>query len=338
MRVAVFDIHNFERKPLEEANRKFGHELTYFEPRLTPQTAVLAKSFSCVCSFANDRVNKESLEILYAGGTRLIALRSAGFNHVDIVAAVELGISVVRVPEYSPYAVAEHATALLLSLNRKIPKAHTRVHELNFSLDGLVGFDLHGKTVGIIGVGRIGSVMAQIMRGFGCRVLLNDLNPNAELAAGIGARFVDLPEIYLESDIVSLHVPLTPETRYLIGTRALGQMKKGVYLINTGRGALVDSRALIQALKSGHVGGAGLDVYEEEENVFFHNLSDQILQDDVLARLLTFPNVIITAHQAFLTEEALSNIAETTLQNIYDFENERPLKNQVGPEKVRAAA
>lgn len=320
---------------MAEANRKHGHALTYFEARLTSQTASLANGFPCVSSFAHDRVDREAIRVLREGGTKLIATRSAGFNHIDLQAAADQGIVVVRVPEYSPFAVAEHAVCLLLALNRKIVRANSRVRELNFSLDGLVGFDLNGKTVGVIGVGRIGAVMARILRGFGCRVLLHDACPAGDFAASIEASFVPLETLYRESDAISLHIPLTPQTHYLIDEKALARMKRGVYLINTGRGGLVDTKALIQALKSGHVGGAGLDVYEEEDNVFFENLSDKILQDDVLARLLTFPNVLVTAHQAFLTKEALENIAETTLQNVSDFEAGRALANRVGPDKYR---
>jgi D-lactate dehydrogenase len=258
----------------------------------------------------------------------LIALRSAGFNHVDLSAAARLNIPVVRVPEYSPYAVAEHAVTLVMALNRKIHRAHARVREWNFSLDGLVGFDLHGKTVGIVGTGRIGQVAARIFRGFGCEVLAYDARPDTTFAEQTGVSYCELPRMYRESHIISLHVPLTPQTRHMVDDEALALMKPGVFLINTGRGALIDSPALLKALKSGHLGAAGLDVYEEEEGVFFQDLSGQIVQDDVLARLLTFPNVLITSHQAFLTCEALGNIAQTTLQNISAFEQGGPLLNQ----------
>lgn len=329
MKVAFFDTHKFERRIFEKANGAFHHELTFFEHRLQKETAVLADRFPCICSFVNDKLNSDSLSILKNGGVKLVALRSAGFNHVDLKAAKELGLTVVRVPEYSPYAVAEHAVALLLTLNRKIHRSYFRVRELNFSLEGLEGMDLHGKTVGVIGVGRIGGVFAKIMNGFGCEVLLHDLRPDLELSHQLGARYTGLDEIYSKSDIISLHVPLNQKTRYLINSASLSKMKKGVFLINTGRGALVNTKDLIQSLKSGHLGGAGLDVYEEEEQVFFEDHSNEVLQDDVLARLLTFPNVIITSHQAFLTQEALANIAETTLANISDFEKGNPLKNQV---------
>ncbi len=329
MKVAIFDTHRFEKEFFEKANINFQEALTFFEPRLTEQTAKLAAGFDVVCSFANDRLNSKTLSILNSYSIRLIALRSAGFNHVDLEAAAQLGMKVVRVPEYSPYAVAEHATALILSLNRKIHHAYNRVREGNFSLDSLVGFDLHGKTVGIIGTGKIGSVMARIMSGFGCQILAFDIRPKIELTEKYNVKYTSLEDIYHQSDIISLHVPLTPDTKHLIDEKAIAQMKRGVMVINTGRGALVDARALIVALKGKTIGSAGLDVYEEEEGVFFQDLSDQVLQDDVLARLMTFPNVLITSHQAFLTREALTGIATTTLKNIREFDEGRHLTNEV---------
>ena len=337
MRLAVFDTHAYERAALEAANARFGHDLTFFEPRLTRETAPLAAGFPAVCSFVNDRLDAEALEILSRSGVRLVALRSAGYNHVDLRAAARVGLTVVRVPEYSPHAVAEHAVALVLALDRKIHRAWARVREANFALDGLVGFDLHGKTFGVIGTGRIGAVTARIMHGFGCRLLAHDVRPNEQLAAELGLRYVGLPELYGEADVISLHVPLTPATHHLIDSAALERMRRGVMLVNTGRGALVDSRALIAALKTGHVGAAGLDVYEEEEGLFFRDLSDQVLQDDVLARLLTFPNVLITSHQGFLTREALARIAETTLENVRAFERGEPLRNAVQADEVLPA-
>lgn len=325
MRVAIFDTHRHDRASLDEANARFGHELAYLEPRLTSQTARLATGFDVACSFVNDRVDRAALVQLQAGGVRLLALRSAGFNHVDLDAAAELGIPVVRVPEYSPHAVAEHAVALVLALDRKIHRAHARIREGNFALDGLLGFDLFGKTVGIVGTGRIGACAARIFRGFGCRVLAFDLAPDPAL----DVEYVALDALYDQADIVSLHVPLTKSTRHMIDARALGRMKPGVMLINTSRGALIDTRALIAALKTEHVGFAGLDVYEEEEGVFFEDLSDHVLQDDVLARLLTFPNVVITAHQGFFTREALAAIADTTLASITAFERGEPLVHEV---------
>lgn len=331
MRIAFFDTHSFERKTFQYENNFFNHELTYFETRLTESTANLAQGFPCLCAFVNDRLDAKTLKIVADHGTRLIALRSAGFNHVDLEAAHELNLRVVRVPEYSPYAVAEHAVALILSLNRKIHRAYSRVREGNFSLDGLVGFDLYQKTVGLIGTGKIGQVLARILNGFGCRVLAYDRIENKNLK-DLGVEYVDLKKLLQSSDIISLHVPLTPETHHFINAQALAMTKPGVMIINTGRGALIDTHTLIDFLKSGHIGYAGLDVYEEEEGIFFENLSDKILQDDQLARLLTFPNVLLTSHQAFLTNEALKSIALTTLQNISDFENNLVLKNEVTSE------
>lgn len=330
MRIAFFDTHRFDRRAFEAANQAHGHELTFFEARLGPDTAPLAHGFPAVCPFVNDRLDAPTLESLSQGGVRLIALRSAGFNNVHLPTAARLGIKVVRVPEYSPYAVAEHAFALLLGLVRKIPRAAMRVREFNFSLDGLVGFDLHGKTFGVVGTGRIGHAAARIAAGFGMRVLAFDLKPDPSLPG----TYVDLATLYRESHVISLHVPLNPATHHMIDAEALAQMKPGVVLINTGRGALIDSRALIDSLKAGHVGGACLDVYEEEEGIFFRDLSDQVLQDDVLARLLSFPNVLVTSHQAFLTNEALHNIAETTLTNVDAFAKGEPLQNEVKAEAV----
>lgn len=329
MRVAVFDAQNYDRTSLDEVNKRFGHELVYFEPRLTPKTASLAKGFPVVCSFVNDNLARETLVSLQTYGCRLVTLRSAGFNHVDLSAARELGITICRVPEYSPHAVAEHAVALILTLNRKIHRANNRVHELNFSLDGLVGFDLFKKTVGIIGTGKIGTAFARIMNGFGCECLAFDINKSDTLIKEIGIKYVSLDELYVRSDIISLHVPLTPDTKHCIDSKSIALMKPGLMFINTSRGALVDSKALIAGLKSGKIGYAGLDVYEEEAGVFFQNLSEKILQDDILARLLTFPNVLITSHQAFLTREALQNIAFTTLESIRQFEAGEILSYQI---------
>ena len=331
MRTAVFDTHRFDREALERANAAYHHDLRFFEPRLSIETAALAAGFDAICSFVNDRLDAEALGVLSRGGTRLVALRSAGFNHVDLVAAARLGLTVVRVPEYSPYAVAEHAVALLLALNRKIHRAYNRVREANFSLDGLVGFDLHGKTVGVVGTGRIGSALLRILHGFGCRLLACDLTPDVALAQALDVRYVGLDDLFSQSDVISLHVPLTTSTQHLIDEAALARMQRGIFLINTSRGGLIDAHALVAALKRGHVGAAGLDVYEEEADVFFQDLSGQVLQDDVLARLLTFPNTLITSHQAFLTHEALANIAETTLASIRAFQRGLPLAHQVRP-------
>lgn len=334
MRIAMFDTHRYERESFDRANASFGHAIDYFETRLNRDTAALARGHGAVCSFVNDRVDEPAIEVLRREGARLIALRSAGFNHVDLAAAARAGLRVVRVPEYSPYAVAEHAMALVLALNRKVHRSYARVREWNFSLDGLVGFDLHGKTVGVVGTGRIGQVAARIFQGFGCRVLVYDLRPDPSFASAVGAEYVELSELYRRSDIITLHVPLTPATHHMVDAAALESMKPGAMIINTGRGALIDSRALLSALKSGHLGSAGLDVYEEEEGVFFEDLSNRVLQDDVLARLLTFPNVLITSHQAFLTNEALMSIAATTLANIAAFERGAPLENEVRAQEV----
>jgi D-lactate dehydrogenase len=342
VRLAFFDTHPYERECFEAARTGAvgraadgePHEIVYFETRLSAQTARLASGFGGVCSFVNDRLDEAALTVLAEQGVHLVALRSAGFNHVDLAAAERLGLTVARVPEYSPHAVAEHAVALVLALDRKIHRAYARVREWNFSLDGLVGFDLHGRTVGIVGLGRIGRACARVFRGFGCTVLGVDAHQDAQLAAEVGLSYVPLDELYRRSDIISLHVPLTPQTHHLLDAQAFAQMKRGVMVINTGRGALIDSRALIEALKSGHVGHAGLDVYEEEEGIFFENLSDRVLQDDVLARLLTFPNVIVTSHQGFLTREALQRIAETTLLNATAFERGEPLANAVRSERL----
>jgi D-lactate dehydrogenase len=316
MIIAVFDTHRFDRAALEKENAAFGHELRFYEARLEQSTAQLAAGCDAICAFVNDALDRPTLTILQAVGVRLIALRCAGYNQVDLFAAAELGLVVTRVPEYSPYAVAEHAVALLLALNRKLHRAYNRVRESNFSLEGLVGFDLHGKTVGIVGTGKIGSVFAKIMAGFGCRLLAFDAYPRADLAV----TYVDAPQLLAESDIISLHVPLLPETYHFLDQKTLAQSKPGCFIINTSRGALIEAQALVDALKSGQVGGAALDVYEEETGVFFHDLSGQVLQDDVLARLISLPNVLITSHQAFLTHEALANIARTTLETAAAFE------------------
>lgn len=337
MNVVLFDSHAYDRAAFTAANAAqpaaAQHTLRFLDPRLTPETAALATGADVVCAFVNDKLNRETLTRLAGVGVRLIALRSAGFNHVDLAAAAELRLPVVRVPEYSPYAVAEHAIALVLALNRKIHRAYARVREWNFSLDGLVGFDLHEKTVGLIGTGRIGRAAARAFLGFGCHVVAYDQHPHPE-ATALGVNYVSLAELYQRADVISLHVPLTPQTHHLIDATAFAQMRPGVMLINTSRGALIDSRALIDALKAGSVGAAGLDVYEEEEGIFFRDLSEKVLQDDTLARLLTFPNVLVTSHQAFLTNEALHNIATTTLQNISAFAAGAPLPNTVGLEKL----
>ena len=335
MKVAFFSVKPYEHAAFEQANAQFGHELVYFEAHLRAATAPLAADFPAVCIFVNDQAGAETLASLAQGGTQLLALRSAGYNHVDLAAAQANGMRVVRVPAYSPYAVAEHTVALILALNRKIHRAYNRVREGNFELEGLMGFDIHGLTVGIIGTGKIGIEVARIMRGFGCTLLGYDPYPNPT-AAALDVTYVDLVALFAQSDILTLHCPLTPETHHLINAEAIAWMKPGVMLINTSRGALVDAAAAIEGLKSGQIGYLGLDVYEEEGDLFFEDLSGQIIQDDVFARLLTFPNVLITGHQAFFTQNAMSAIAETTLANIREFEQTGRCANEVSIEKSRS--
>lgn len=328
MRVAVFSTRSYDRDFLAPAAEQAGHELTFFEARLTSSTSLLAAGYEAVCLFVNDQPDRRVIETLAKNGTRMIALRSAGFNHVDLAAAAEHGISVARVPAYSPYAVAEHTVALILGLNRKVYRAYNRVREGNFSLEGLLGFDLHGRTVGIIGTGKIGAGVARILHGFGCRLLLHDIHESAELVE-LGGRYVPLAELFGEAEIITLHCPLLKETRHLISTVAIEKMRAGVMLINTSRGGLVDTQAVIDGLKSGQIGYLGLDVYEEEESLFFEDKSSQVIHDDVFARLLTFPNVLITGHQAFFTRDALEQIAATTMANLTAFERGETLVNVV---------
>ncbi|TVP78643.1 MAG: 2-hydroxyacid dehydrogenase [Gemmatimonadales bacterium] len=334
MKIAVFSTKPYDREALDEANHRHDHDLTYFEARLQPPTAELARGFEAICPFVNDELSGPVLRTLAEGGVRLLTLRSAGFNHVDLDAARELGLTVARVPAYSPHAVAEHAAGLVLALNRKFHRAWARVREGNFALNGLLGFDLQGKTVGVVGTGRIGEVFARIMAGFGCRLLAHDPHPSDEVLA-LGAEYVSMEDLLSQSDIVALHLPLTPATRHLIDEPAVSAMKEGAMLINTSRGGLVDTRAVIEGLKSGRIGALGLDVYEEEEELFFEDLSDTVIHDDVFARLLTFPNVLITGHQGFFTREALQNIAETTLANASAFETGRGTLHQVVPPESR---
>jgi D-lactate dehydrogenase len=334
LKIAVFSTKPYDREALDAANHRHAHELDFFEARLQPSTAELARSFEAICPFVNDELSAPVLRTLADGGVRLLTLRSAGFNHVDLDEAAKLGVSVARVPAYSPHAVAEHAVGLILALNRKFHRAYARVREGNFALHGLLGFDLHGKTVGVAGTGRIGSVFARIMSGFGCRILAHDPHPNEEVTT-LGAEYVPMGELLAHSDIVALHLPLTPATRHLIDGPAVAGMKEGAMLINTSRGGLVDTRAVIEGLKSGRIGALGLDVYEEEEELFFEDLSDTVIHDDVFARLLTFPNVLITGHQGFFTREALANIAETTLGNATAFEQGEGELHRVTLDEVR---
>lgn len=324
MHIAVFSAKSYDRRTLNARNTA-GHRLEFLEPRLSPETARLAEGAEAVCAFVNDDLGAPVVERLADGGVRLVSLRSAGFNHVDVAAAEAMGIAVARVPAYSPHAVAEHTVALMLSLNRKIHRAYNRVREGNFALEGLVGFDLHGKTVGIVGTGLIGTVLARILTGFGCRLVAHDPYPNDECVA-LGVEYVTMAELLPQSDVVSLQCPLTPQTHHLIDDAAIALLKPGAMLVNTSRGAVIDTPAVIRGLKSGRVGSLGLDVYEEESDLFFEDLSSRIIPDDVFARLLTFPNVLITGHQAFFTEEALTAIADVTLANVTAFERDgRPL-------------
>jgi D-lactate dehydrogenase len=328
MKTAVFSTRPFDREFLDAANHARAHDLHYLEPRLTSQTAALARAFPAVCIFVNDQADAAALDALAAGGTKMLALRSAGFNHVDTAKARELGLTVSRVPAYSPHAVAEHTIALMLTLNRRIHRAHARVREGNFALDGLLGFDLHGRTAGIVGTGKIGALVAKILTGFGCRVIAYDIAPNPECVAS-GVEYVPLDALWAGADIISLHAPLTPATRHMLDAAAIARMKPGVMIINTSRGALVDTPALIAGLKDGRIGYLGLDVYEEEEQLFFEDHSSHVIQDDVFARLLTFPNVLVTAHQAFFTREALTAIAATTIGNLTAFEQGRRSGNEL---------
>lgn len=337
MRIAVFSTKPYDRAALDQANQRHGHDLVYFEPRLTRDTAPLARGFEAVCPFVNDELSAPVLRTLAEGGLRLLTLRSAGFNHVDLQAAAAHGVVVARVPAYSPHAVAEHAAGLILTLNRRLHRAYARVREGNFALEGLLGFDLHGKTVGVVGTGKIGTAFCRIMAGFGCRVLAHDPYPGDE-ARRAGAEYVALDELLGAADVVALHLPLTPETHHLIDAAALGRMKHGVMLVNTSRGGLVDTRAVIDGLKSGRIGALGLDVYEEEADLFFEDLSGTVIQDDVFARLLTFPNVLITGHQGFFTREALAGIAETTLANATAFQTGEGTLHRVDLEEVTGAA
>lgn len=332
MRIAVFSTKPYDRRFFLAENEKplpgRPHELKFVKARLEANTVALAEGMDAVCAFVNDDLSAGVLRDLAGRGVKLIVLRSAGFNHVDLEVAAELGLPVLRVPAYSPHAVAEHAVALIMTLNRRIHRAYNRVREGNFALEGLLGFDMNGKTVGVVGTGQIGALFAKIMHGFGCQLLAYDVRPNPACEA-LDVRYVGLPEIYAQSDIISLHAPLLPATRHMINDEAVAQMKPGVMLINTSRGALIDTPAAVRGLKSGRIGNLGLDVYEEEAEVFFEDHSGEVMQDDVLARLLTFPNVIITAHQAFFTDHALEQIAGVTLGNADESAAGKPLTNAV---------
>jgi len=328
MKVTVFSSKPYDEQFLNQHNSSHGHPLEFIENRLTPETARLAHGSPAVCAFVNDVLDAATLTELAAGGTRFIALRCAGFNNVDLHAAAALGLLVARVPAYSPHAVAEHAVTLLLCLNRHVHKAYNRVREGNFSIDGLIGYDVYGKTVGVVGTGTIGRIFARIMSGFGCEVLAHDVAPDPDCEK-LGVRYVGLDELFARSHAISLHCPLLPQTHHLIAEKSLAGMRDGVFIVNTSRGALIDTEAAIAAIKSGRIGGLALDVYEEESELFFEDLSFRIIQDDVFMRLTTFPNVLVTGHQAFFTREAMANIAQTTLANLSDFEAGRECANRV---------
>lgn len=328
VRIGFFDCKGYDREHFERMNQEFGFSIRYISSRLNSETALLCADFDAICVFVNDDLSESVIEHAHEAGVKLIALRCAGYNNVDFSAAHGI-VHVVRVPAYSPFAVAEHVVALLLTLNRKTHKAYFRTREANFSIGGLMGFDLHGKTAGIIGTGKIGLTLITILRGFGMRVLAFDKFPNAEVAKEFGFDYTSLDRLFKESDIISLHCPLTHETRHIINSDTIQSMKDGVFILNTGRGKLIDTKALIDGLKSRKIGAAGLDVYEEESDYFFEDLSDQVIEDDVLARLMTFNNVLITSHQGFFTREAMENIARTTLRNIQAYFKQQPLENEV---------
>jgi D-lactate dehydrogenase len=326
MKIAFFSTKSYDREFFNLYNSR--HEIIYFEAPANEQTITLAKDCEAICVFVNDKLHEAVIKRLAEQGVKLIALRCAGFNNVDLNAAHDNSIKVVRVPAYSPHAVAEHAVALILTLNRKTHKAYNRVREGNFSLETLQGFDLYGKTIGVIGTGRIGRAFCEIMLGFGCKVLAFDLIANREMEAK-GVQYLPFTDVIGQADIVSLHCPLTEQSKHLLNEDTFGMMKKGAMLINTSRGALISARAAIGALKTGQLGYMGIDVYEEEDTLFFNDLSGVVIQDDLIMRLISFPNVLITAHQGFFTSEALTQIAQVTLQNIDDFEAGKPLVNKV---------
>lgn len=328
MKVAVFSTKPYDEEFLNASNTTAGLEFAYYEERLNDHTSIFARGYPAVCGFVNDVFNAEVLQQLHDGGVRTIALRCAGFNQVDLRKAHELGIKVTHVPAYSPYAVAEFALSLILTLNRRIHRAYNRIRSGNFTIDGLLGFDLHGKTVGVVGTGKIGCVFANLFQGFGVKVLGYDPYHTPTFTEA-GGTYVDLPELLAQSDIISLHCPLTPETFHLVNDESIAQMKPGVMLINTSRGALVNAKAVIRGLKSRHIGYLGLDVYEQEAEIFYENFSEQVIMDDVLQRLITFPNVLVTSHQAYFTDTALQNIADTTIGNLVAFQKHHHLKNEV---------
>jgi D-lactate dehydrogenase len=327
MRVLVYDTHSYDRTFLNLANNG-RHQLEYTTAQLDSQTAALAEGYEAVCLFVNDRADAAALERLASGGVRMIAQRSTGFNNIDLAAAERHGIAAMRVGYYSPYAVAEFAVGLLQTLNRRIHRAYNRTREFNFRLAGLLGNDIHGRTVGVVGTGKIGTIFARIMRGFGCPVIAYDVRENPE-ALELGVEYLPLDELLRRSDIISLHAPLMPATHHLINAESLALTRPGVMIVNTSRGGLIDTEALCDFIQRGHIGAVGLDVYEEEEGKFFRDLSDSVMEDEILARLMTFPNVLVTSHQAFFTHEAMTTIAETTIANLTDFEEGRENSNML---------
>lgn len=328
MKLAHFSTKRYDEEFFRAANNQFHYEIDFLEPRLTALTASMAKGHDAICAFVNDDLSADTLEVLSDNGVRFVALRCAGYNNLDVSKLRELGLRAVRVPAYSPHAVAEHTVGLILALNRRLYRAYNRVRENNFSLDGLLGFDLLGKTAGIIGTGQIGEVVVKLLQAFGCRVLCHDVKENP-ICLALGAEYVPLEQLYRESDIISLHCPLLPATHHTINASSLALMKDGVMIINTSRGALIDTEAAISALKSRKIGHLGLDVYEQETNLFFQDLSHEVITDDTFQRLLTFPNVMITGHQAFFTQEALSTIAKTTLENLFKLHKEEACSNEI---------
>lgn len=324
MRIAFFDTKPYDKEWFNKMNENYGFEIKYYEYKLNPETAILAKDYEVVCAFVNDDINKETINTLYENGSKLLALRCAGYNNVDFEEAYGK-LHIVRVPEYSPYAVAEHAIALLMTINRNTHRAYKRTTDNNFSINGLMGFDMHGKTAGVIGTGKIGQIFINICKGFGMNVIAYDPYPNDSL----GLKYVSLDELYSESDIISLHCPLTEQTKHIIDNQSLLKMKDGVVIINTSRGALINAEDLVKHLKTGKVSGAGLDVYEEESEYFFEDKSNDILKDDILSRLLSFKNVVVSSHQAFFTKEAIENIARVTLENIKSFNKEEKNVNEI---------
>jgi D-lactate dehydrogenase len=327
MKITFFSTQPYDKEFFNQCNEQYGYELEYYETHLGPHIVNVIEDSTAVCVFVNDKLNKEVIKVLAEKGVKIIALRCAGFNNVDLAAAKEYGLQVCRVPAYSPEAVAEHAVAMILTLNRKTNKAYNRVREQNFALTGLLGFNIHQKTVGVVGTGNIGRAFSKIMLGFGCKIIAFDVFANKELEA-LGVEFLPLTEVFRQSDIISLHCPLMESTHYMVNKESIHMMKQGVMLINTSRGALIDTKAAIAALKSQHIGYLGIDVYEQEDKLFFRDLSDDIIQDDTIQRLMSFPNVLVTAHQAFFTEEALQQIASITLDNILLLSQNKILTNK----------